>query len=103
MPSDGSGLSIRSDQRGDGLRRNRTCKGQGGRQGEIKMATPGVFKNLSKISPPTTLDYSFQDSVYLCKREMQRGDLPSSSNTKSKQMKREQQNENRTVSQDWRT
>jgi hypothetical protein len=28
----------RERQRGDGLRRNRMCKGQGGRHGEIKMA-----------------------------------------------------------------
>ena len=32
----GSGLPIRIDQRGDGLRRTRTCKRQGRRQGEIE-------------------------------------------------------------------
>ena len=34
----GSRLSVRVDQRGFGLRRKRTCKGQGRRQGEIRMA-----------------------------------------------------------------
>ena len=37
-PSCGSGLSIRIDQRGFGLRRKRTCKRQGRRQGEIEIA-----------------------------------------------------------------
>ena len=36
-PSCGSGLSIRIDERGFGLRRKRTCKRQGHRQGEIDM------------------------------------------------------------------
>ena len=38
-PSCGSGLSIRIDQRGFGLRRNRTCKRQGRRQGEIDLVS----------------------------------------------------------------
>ena len=46
-PSCGSGLSIRIDQRGFGLRRKRTCKRQGHRQGEIKMAL--LRGNLSRV------------------------------------------------------
>ena len=44
-PSCGSGLSIRIDQRGYGLRRKRTCKRQGRRQGEItvRLSRKGAF------------------------------------------------------------
>ena len=37
-PGHGSGLPVRSDQRGLGLRRNRTCKREGRHQGQIAIA-----------------------------------------------------------------
>ena len=58
-PGCGSGLSIRIDQRGYGLRRNRTCKREGRRQGEIKAALcrEGIRRGSAELesSPPWRL------------------------------------------------
>jgi len=49
-PSCGSGLSIRIDQRGFSLRRKRTCKRQGHRQGEIKWPCfGGIYREERKF------------------------------------------------------
>ena len=48
-PGGGSGLSIRIDQRGYGLRRKRTCKRQGHRQGEM---TNGLVLSLHAAAFP---------------------------------------------------